>query len=212
MTTGTTRKLGVRGRFAAVAALVLAGLVVGAGPALAHDQIDESNPEDGSTVATVPDEITMTFNNIPLAMGSVAKVTGPGGDVTEGKATIVDHTLTQPVAAGAPAGEYTVQWRVTSSDGHPISGQFTFTAEAGSEGAAPAATATAGAGETSTTVTTPADAGATASVSDAVAAADQNDDSGTSPVLIITLIVLAVLVIGAVAYVFVLAPKRSSEN
>jgi hypothetical protein len=37
-------------------------------------------------------------------------------------------------AAGAPAGRYTVDWRVTSADGHPITGSLAFTAQAPGEG------------------------------------------------------------------------------
>ncbi len=96
------RHLGPRARFAAVLALVLSGLVLGAGPALAHDQIVESNPKDGANVKTLPDEIELVFNNNPLALGSVVRIESPDGDVTEGKPKIVDETLTQAIAAGAP--------------------------------------------------------------------------------------------------------------
>jgi hypothetical protein len=39
------------------------------------------------------------------------------------------------VQPGAPAGTYTVAWRVTSADGHPISGSFTFIATRPGSGA-----------------------------------------------------------------------------
>ncbi len=206
------KHLGLKTRVGAVLALVLAGLLLGAGPALAHDALEETNPKDGSTVATLPDEIELVFNNNPLALGSVVRVESPDGDVTEGKPKIVDETVSQAIAPGAPAGEYKVQWRVTSSDGHPISGEFSFTAE---EGNTPAATESAqpsesAAAEPTATVTTDPNAGPTESVQDAINGADE--DTGTSAVLIITLAVLALVVIGAVFYVFVLAPKRSSEN
>ena len=48
---------------------------------------------------------------------------------------LCDGVVNQP---SAPAGAYTVEWRVTSADGHPISGSFSFTAEAaGAESSAP---------------------------------------------------------------------------
>ena len=208
------RHVGARARFAAVLALVLSGLVLGAGPALAHDQIVESNPKDGASVKTLPDEIELVFNNDPLALGSVVRVESPDGDVTEGKPKIVDETLTQAIAAGAPAGKYTVQWRVTSSDGHPISGEFTFTAEAGNAPAEPTETAaptetvepTEAAGAQVTETAVPSENAASAQSS------SDEDDGGASPVLIVTLLVLALVVLGAVVYVFVLAPKGSSEN
>jgi len=192
------RYLGPRARFAAVLALVLSGLLLGAGPALAHDVLEKTNPADGSTVQTLPDEIELDFNNIPFALGSVIKVVGPSGDVTEGQTTIVDHKVTQTIAQGAPGGQYTVQWRVTSSDGHPISGQFGFTAKAGN-----------GAGASVTAEPTPS---AGAGTTSATAATSTDGDGGTSPVLVITLIVLALVVIGAVFYLFVIAPKRSGEE
>ena len=43
----------------------------------------------------------------------------------------MDNTVAQSIGPDAPAGTYTVQWRVTSADGHPISGTFGFTAEPG---------------------------------------------------------------------------------
>lgn len=192
------RHLSRRVRFGTGLAVVLAGLLLGAGPALAHDVLEKTNPGENSTVKTLPDDVELTFNNIPLGIGSVIKVTGPGGDVTEGKTTVLNHVVSTGIAPGSPAGGYTVQWRVTSSDGHPISGQFTFTAEAGNGG--PAATGSTG-----------ADTGSPASAAQAVNPADQ-DSGGSSPVLIITLVVLAVVVIGAVLYLFVFSPKRSSES
>src|SRR5699024_10824890 len=35
--------------------------------------------------------------------------------------------VSHPLADDLPAGEYSVDWRVVSADGHPISGEFTFT-------------------------------------------------------------------------------------
>lgn len=190
------RYLSRRARFGTGLAVVLAGLLLGAGPALAHDVLEKTNPGENSTVKTLPDDVELTFNNIPLGIGSVIKVTGPGGDVTEGKTSVLDHVVSTGIAPGSPAGAYTVQWRVTSSDGHPISGQFRFTAEAGNGGTAP---------------TGGTDSGSAASAGQAVKAGDQ-DSGGSSPVLIITLIVLAVVVIGAVLYLFVFAPKRSTDS
>jgi len=51
----------------------------------------------------------------------------------------------QKLKAGGPAGQYTVAWRVVSSDSHPIEGTFTFTASSAADGAAPAAGSTAAA-------------------------------------------------------------------
>ncbi len=60
----------------------------------------------------------------------------------------MDDTVRQALAPGAPAGAYTVSWRVTSADGHPISDTFTFTARAASTAtAAPSASAAGASGD-----------------------------------------------------------------
>ena len=64
-------------------------------------------------------------------LGTEIAVTGPDA-VDDG------GVVTMPLPADLAAGAYTVDWRATSGDGHPISGSFAFTVESGPE-AAPAA-------------------------------------------------------------------------
>ena len=121
--------------------LTVAALAWPAAPASAHNALESTDPADGSTVGTLPDAVVLTFNLPALSLGSAITVTGPAGDVAEGKPQFVNDTVSQPVRAGAPAGAYTVVWRVTSADGHPISGTFRFTATSGGDGGtAPSAT------------------------------------------------------------------------
>ncbi|WP_328295282.1 copper resistance protein CopC [Kineococcus sp. NBC_00420] len=114
--------------------LLLAGLltpvlpVLTAGPAAAHDRLESTDPADGSTLDVAPDAVVLTMSSAPLALGTQVQVTGPAGVVSSGEPRIVDETITEPLTGDLPAGSYEVQWRVTSSDGHPISGSFTFTA------------------------------------------------------------------------------------
>jgi len=123
---GTTAAVG------AVAALVVAQLLWGAPAAQAHDVLVSTNPADKSTVATVPTQVVLTFDQVAFGVGSQVLVNGPGGNIAVGPVHIVDHNVTEVVASGSPAGSYTVLWRVTSADGHPVSGSFTFTATAAS--------------------------------------------------------------------------------
>jgi hypothetical protein len=58
---------------------------------------------------------------------------------------IVDNVASQKLKGGAPAGAYTVSWRVVSSDSHPIEGTFGFTATAAASSAAPTAGSTSAA-------------------------------------------------------------------
>ncbi|TSI14489.1 copper resistance CopC family protein [Brevibacterium aurantiacum] len=113
---------------AATALLFLSILLVPAGPAAAHDTLVSTDPAAGSEVDAA-DEIDMVFNNDPQGLkgSNVTQVRGPDGRYYETACPNLSgrHVIT-PVGLGA-AGEYSVTWRVVSSDGHPISGSFSFT-------------------------------------------------------------------------------------
>jgi methionine-rich copper-binding protein CopC len=127
--------------------IMMAGVLLGvplaaAGPASAHDAVESTSPADGATVPTVPETVALTLNNRPLALGTHIKVNDAAGtDWAEGAVQIVDNVASQKLKAGAPAGSFTVQWRLASSDGHPIEGTFRFTATAPGAGSTAAATA-----------------------------------------------------------------------
>jgi methionine-rich copper-binding protein CopC len=124
----------------AIAAQVLAAV-----PASAHDELVSTDPAPGSTVATVPSVVVLTFAEPPLTLGLGVDVTGPGGTVSAGAPTLSGSVIRQSIRSGAPAGTYTVRWRVTADDGHPVSGSFTFTASAAGAGAATSGSAVAAA-------------------------------------------------------------------
>jgi methionine-rich copper-binding protein CopC len=114
-----------------LAVLVGAGaaLALGAGPASAHDVFVSSTPSDGSTVDSAPDQVVLTFAEPAVAIGTIVTITGPDGSaLAQGTAQLVGSTVVQALVPNRPAGTYTVLWRVTSDDGHPVTGTFTFTA------------------------------------------------------------------------------------
>jgi methionine-rich copper-binding protein CopC len=117
----------------AALAAVLVGLgltLLGAGPAAAHNTLVSSDPADGSTAATAPAQVTLTFNEPAVALGTVVEVRAPDGRVvSSGDAVLTDASVAQALSGELPAGDYAVLWRVTSADGHPIEGQLTFTAQ-----------------------------------------------------------------------------------
>ncbi|HEX9086309.1 MAG TPA: copper resistance CopC family protein [Arthrobacter sp.] len=126
---------------ALLGALILAAALLGAvAPASAHDAAESTSPAAGATVAMPPDTVSVTFNRNPLALGSQIVVADAAGtNWADGAVEIVDNVAAQKLKSGAPAGLYTVTWRVASSDGHPIEGSFTFTAAAGAAGSTAAA-------------------------------------------------------------------------
>ncbi len=122
--------LRARTRSGLAAMLVASGLVlVGGTGAQAHDTLLSTDPPSGATVPHAPEAITLTFSAPALAIGTKVVVTTPDGrDAADGEPELADATVRQAVAGYLPAGEYTVAWRATSADGHPIEGTFTFTA------------------------------------------------------------------------------------
>lgn len=172
------RALAGAGSLALALALGLgaAGVVGAAAPASAHNVVVGTSPAAGSTVTEPPDSVDVTFDDVVLdlsAEGSSTVITvtdADGTDYATGCPTMQDRTVSVPVALGE-GGEYTVDWRIVSADGHPTSGEFSFTYEppAGAEAAAPAADASpcapagaAGEGEAAGAAAGTADAGDTA--------------------------------------------------
>jgi copper resistance protein C len=118
-----------RYRLLAVLAGAMLAVWVGASPASAHNTLIATNPADQVTVQSAPQAVVLTFDEPANAMGTQVVVTGPSGQVQQGQPQLADNTITEALQPGAPAGAYTVAWRVTSADGHPVSGTFSFTAE-----------------------------------------------------------------------------------
>lgn len=106
--------------------MALLALVLGAGPASAHAALVSSDPEDGSSMAAAPRIISLTFNE-NVATPAYVAVTAPDGSTVSVKGVeAVDRTVTADVADVGQRGRYSASYRVVSSDGHPISGTFTY--------------------------------------------------------------------------------------
>lgn len=106
-------------------------LGLGVSPAAAHAVLQRTTPAAGSTLATVPDAVALTFDEPPRAEFSTIFITGPDGQRHDnGPITLTNSVVTEQLAGSRPAGRYVVNWRVISDDGHPVSGQFAFTARA----------------------------------------------------------------------------------
>ncbi|MET7769229.1 copper resistance CopC family protein [Nocardia sp. NPDC005366] len=116
-----------------VAALVtglalLGGGLAAAGPAAAHSAPVASVPEDGATVDTGPARVSVTFNEALQPNFPSLTVVGPDGNLwSKGQPEVDGKTVSVEVGALGPVGEYTIAFRVTSADGHPVRGSRTFT-------------------------------------------------------------------------------------
>ncbi len=114
---------------------VLVVVVLGAPlTASAHDVLETTTPAADSTVERLPQSVSLTFTDVPLSIGTQVVVTGPSGAVQQGAPTIEGRVVTQAISPSAPAGSYTVTYRVTSDDGHPVTGSYAFVATTGLDG------------------------------------------------------------------------------
>ncbi|MDO5739935.1 MAG: copper resistance protein CopC, partial [Ornithinimicrobium sp.] len=109
-----------------IVAPLLVLLFLTAGPAQAHDQLIGTQPTDGASLKEAPQDLTLTFSGALSDIGAQVTVTNGGGDsFTDGDPRVQGVDLIQDLAE-LPKGDYEVLWRVTSEDGHPISGSFVF--------------------------------------------------------------------------------------
>ena len=65
---------------ALLGAVILAAALLGAvSPASAHDAAESTSPASGATVAAPPEQVSVTFNKNPLALGSQILVNDAAG-------------------------------------------------------------------------------------------------------------------------------------
>ncbi len=168
--------------------------VLGAAPASAHDQLTRSDPVAGSTVTSPPTEVRLGFSEAVKKLGLTVLVTGPAGTSVTSGAPIVDGSdVVAPVGPLSESGRYVVAYRVVSSDGHPISGTFGFTARLSSAGPSGPPTPTS----TPTAATAPPSVPATAAPLASGGAGVGSADGGSAWVLA-GVGLLAALVVGTV--------------
>ena len=100
--------------------------LLAANAAQAHAFLDHASPLVGSTVATAPQEVTLTFTQSLEAAFSTVTVIGPNGArIDRGKAQVSGTTMRVGLKAAGP-GTYRVRWHALSVDTHSTQGSFTF--------------------------------------------------------------------------------------
>ena len=103
--------------------------------ASAHSALESSNPTNGQALEAFPSEMSLAFNEelISIEGESVNTLTLQG---TDGASygllapTVVGAVLSAKTgSAEYPAGSYLLSYRVVSADGHPITGEITFSTQ-----------------------------------------------------------------------------------
>lgn len=170
--------------------------------ASAHDQLVSQSPTTGAVLGHAPSLIRLTFSEKVVPTGTQVVVKGPGGEIQKDAAVVSGSSVIQILKPSSPGG-YTVTWRATSADGHPVSGSFGYQVSA---------TSAAGTSATAApSVSLPKLATGKNLVTTTTAATKKvpSDATANHPTLIIIAAVVALLVIGAGA---VIARRRLEDD
>ncbi len=124
----TRRRASALARLGAVLAITVLAWAVSTPPASAHAALDSITPVDGSVLQEPPAQIELVFNEELLAASvKVAVTDGSGDTVIRDRSEVSSATVSVSWNPDLPADTYTIAYRVVSGDGHPITGQSTFT-------------------------------------------------------------------------------------
>ncbi len=113
-------------RGAAFVAALLAALAAPAS-AFAHATVRSTSPSYRERLASSPATVVIRFDQTVTTLPDAIVVVGEKGTVVSGAAfTAGDGRDVVVPVRRLPKGAYTVRWHVLSSDGHAVSGLFTF--------------------------------------------------------------------------------------
>jgi len=123
-------------RIAAAAWMIIAVAITGTGPASAHTVLTATDPAADATPSVGPNRVSATFNEDLQATFAAMTVVGPDGNLwSSGETEVRGSVASVDVRPLGPSGRYTVNYRVTSDDGHVVSGSWSFTVTVPSTGA-----------------------------------------------------------------------------
>lgn len=116
------------------ALLVLLAIAAAPTAARAHTDLVSSDPASGDRLEGLPATVELSFSGPVDPRLATVVLTAPGGR-TEGEsliiraeagASVLQAAISSGQRADARAGTWTVDYRVTSTDGHPIQGSVKF--------------------------------------------------------------------------------------
>ncbi len=117
-------------RMAAVSLLLAAiafAATLTAGAASAHAARVSTDPADNASVSTGPTHVSAVFNEELQTTFAAMTVVGPDGNLwSSGQPQVHGAVVSVGVRPLGPTGTYTANYRVTSADGHVVSGSWSF--------------------------------------------------------------------------------------
>lgn len=102
-------------------------LVAVPGVAAAHAVLVATDPAGGAELSHGPERVNATFNEQLQTSFAAMTVVGPDGHLwSTGETQVHGAVASVAVRPLGPVGTYTVNYRVTSADGHVVSGSWPF--------------------------------------------------------------------------------------
>jgi len=115
--------------YAATIILAMIAAIFSCGAALAHPQLETSEPAAGAT-ASSPKQIRITFNEAVIPKFSGIEIKDQAGRaIATGKSSVdpIDKKrLVVPLKKELGPGEYKVDWHAVSDDTHRVKGTYSF--------------------------------------------------------------------------------------
>lgn len=107
--------------------ILAASALLGAPAASAHAARIAADPAEHSALRVSPPRVSATFNEALQPAFANMTVVGPDNNLwSEDDPKVAGAVLSVGVRPLGPAGTYTVNYRVTSADGHVVSGSWSF--------------------------------------------------------------------------------------
>ena len=104
-----------------------AAAMAGAGVASAHATRVATDPVENTELTQSPQTVSATFNEALQPQFAAMTVVGPDRNVwSTGDPKVDGAVVSVGVRPLGPSGTYTVNYRVTSADGHVVSGSWSF--------------------------------------------------------------------------------------
>lgn len=121
------RRLTVVSRAVVLLAAMLLTATLTAQPASAHATRVSAEPADNAVLSIGPARVSATFNERLETTFAAMTVVGPDGNIwSSGDTSVQGAVVGIGLRPLGPAGIYTVNYRVTSADGHVVSGSWSF--------------------------------------------------------------------------------------
>ncbi len=110
-----------------VFALAVLSTLGAASPAVPHLKLDRSSPASGADLTEAPAEIRLFFSEAPEVAVSRIALSWAEGEIDLGEIEAgPENSIAAKIQEQLVPGSYTVAWRTSSGDGHPIRGTFDF--------------------------------------------------------------------------------------